>query len=68
MISEEIRKEFASGVLISDVNAYVDTHKEKYEEWLKKRKEKLLKNNQKSKEIPKSERSKSNEDNEICRT
>lgn len=66
MISEEIRKEFASGVLISDVNAYVDTHKEKYEEWIKKRKLKVIKKNPKSREIGKTERSMQNENHEIC--
>ena len=40
MISEELRKEFASGILISDVNSYVDTHKSKYEEWLKTKNQK----------------------------
>ena len=39
MISEEIRKEFAQSILISDVNAYFDTHKSKHEEWLKLRKQ-----------------------------
>lgn len=41
MMSDEIRKEFASSILISDINAYVDTHKLEYEEWLKKRKKDL---------------------------
>lgn len=38
MISDELRKEFASGILISDVNLYIDTNKSKYEEWQKQRK------------------------------
>ena len=40
MISDELRKEFASCILISDVNLYVDTDKLKYEKWLKEKNEK----------------------------
>lgn len=43
MISEVIRKEFASGILISDVNSYIDAHKLEYEEWKEKKRQKLEK-------------------------
>lgn len=34
MISDELRKEFASGILISDVASYINNHKKEYNQWL----------------------------------
>jgi len=34
MISDELIKEFASGILVSDVASYIDNHKEEYKKWL----------------------------------
>lgn len=64
MISDEIRKEFAQGILINDVISYIDTHKLEYEEWQKKRKQRLEKNFRKEK----LERKKAREeaDYEVC--
>lgn len=46
MISDELRKEFASGILVSDVASYINNHKEEYKKWLSKQ-EKKKKTNKK---------------------
>lgn len=46
MINDELRKEFASGILISDVASYINNHKEEYKKWLSnKTKDKKKKRN-----------------------
>ena len=46
MINDDILKEFASGILISDVHNYISTHKKEYETWQKNN---ITKNKRKSK-------------------
>lgn len=36
MISDELREEFASGILINDVATYVASHQKEYKKWLTK--------------------------------
>lgn len=56
MLSDEIIKEFASGILISDVASYINNHQKEYQEWLitqekeKKKKSKKQKNKERSME------------------
>ncbi|MDO4341286.1 MAG: hypothetical protein Q4C44_00900 [bacterium] len=45
MISDELIKEFASGILVDDVTTYIDNHKEEYKKWLSSKDEKKKKIN-----------------------
>ena len=45
MISDELIKEFASGILVGDITTYIDNHKEEYKKWLSSKDEKKKKIN-----------------------
>lgn len=47
MISDELRKEFASGILVSDVASYINNHKEEYKKWLSNKDKNKKKTNNK---------------------
>lgn len=47
MISDELIKEFASGILVSDVASYIDNHIEEYKKWLSSKDKKDKKTNNK---------------------
>ena len=49
MISDELIKEFASGILVSDVASYIDNHKEEYKKWLSNKDKNKKKTNKEEK-------------------